>query len=236
MHFGIIAAGEGSRLAGEGAKVPKPLIPIHGVPMIERLIRIFERCGAETINIVINARMTEVHEFLSKLSVRDGVKLNIKVKSTPSSMHTFMELTEMMEDDGRFIATTVDTIFRESDFRKYVEAYGTASENVDGIMAVTEFVDDEKPLYVAVSPDMRIVSFCDDRNPDTRYISGGIYGLSRKVLPLLEECILSGKSRMRNFQRELLKAGLNIEAFPMGKIIDVDHLNDVATAEAFLSE
>ncbi|MDE7382200.1 MAG: NTP transferase domain-containing protein [Muribaculaceae bacterium] len=234
MHFGIIAAGEGSRLAQEGASVPKPLIPIQGQPMIERLIRIFERCGASSINVVVNEQMTDVREFLSSLRMKEGVKLNLKVKSTPSSMHTFLEMVSMMEDDGRFIATTVDTIFREEDFRKYVAAYSAAEDTVDGMMAVTDFIDDEKPLYIATSPEMRITAFCDTRNPDTRYISGGIYGLSRRVRPLLEECISSGKSRMRNFQRELLVKGLDIEAFPMGKIIDVDHLSDVEVAENFL--
>lgn len=235
MHFGIIAAGEGSRLAQEGASLPKPLIHIQGMPMIERLIRIFERCGASSVNVVVNEQMTEVRKFLSTLSMKEGVKLNVKVKSTPSSMHTFLEMTEMMDDGERFIATTVDTIFREEDFRKYVDAYSDAPENVDGIMAVTDFIDDEKPLYVAVGDAMRIVSFSDVKMPETKYISGGIYGLSSKVAPLLRECIVSGKSRMRNFQRELLTAGMNIEAFPMGKIIDVDHLRDVAVAEKFLA-
>ena len=41
MKFAIIAAGEGSRLAQEGITTPKPLIEIQGVPMIERLVKIF---------------------------------------------------------------------------------------------------------------------------------------------------------------------------------------------------
>ena len=49
MKFGIIAAGEGSRLASEGVKEPKPLITIQGVPLIERLVRIFARHGATSI-------------------------------------------------------------------------------------------------------------------------------------------------------------------------------------------
>lgn len=53
MKFAIIAAGEGSRLATEGVTQPKPLIPLCGVPMIERLIRIFHRCGAEEIIIAV---------------------------------------------------------------------------------------------------------------------------------------------------------------------------------------
>ena len=235
MHFGIIAAGEGSRLAGEGISIPKPLLPIGGVPMIERLIRIFERCGAESVNVVTNGFMPEVREFLEKFRLSDGSPLNLRIKTTPSSMHTFYELMQMI-GDGRFIATTVDTIFREEDFRRYVEAFREAPGNVDGMMAVTDFIDDEKPLYVEVDPAMRITAFSDGRPREARYISGGIYGLDGKSRPVMEECLASGRQRMRNFQRALIEEGLDIKAFPMGKIIDVDHPSDLVTAENFLKE
>ena len=63
MKFAIIAAGEGSRLATEGITQPKPLIPLCGVPMIERLIRIFHRCGAEEIIIAVNSARPETHQL-----------------------------------------------------------------------------------------------------------------------------------------------------------------------------
>lgn len=222
-------------MAGEGITVPKPLLPIDGVPMIERLIRIFERCGAESVSVVTNAFMPEVREFLENLRLRDGSRVRLRIKTTPSSMHTFHELMQIM-GEGRFVATTVDTIFREEDFRRYVQAFENSPENVEGMMAVTDFIDDEKPLYVEVDKDMRITAFSDTRPADAKYISGGIYGLDSKAGKVLEDCLASGQQRMRNFQRALIASGLDVRAFPMGKIIDVDHPQDLATAERFLSE
>lgn len=235
MNFGILAAGEGSRLAGEGAKTPKPLIPINGVPMIERLIRIFIDCGADSVCVVINDFMPEVRQFLDELRPKLPVELLVKVKTTPSSMHTFSELSSMLKGKGRFIATTVDTIFRPADFLPYVEAFATAPEDVDGMMAVTDFVDDEKPLWVGVDSDLDITAFRDQRAADTPYVSGGIYGLDSRAVDVLDKCMASGVSRMRNYQRALVEDGLNLKAFPMGKIIDVDHVGDISKAEAFLS-
>ena len=54
MHYAIIAAGEGSRLAQEGIALPKPLVRLCGEPMIERLINIFLRCNAQSISIIVN--------------------------------------------------------------------------------------------------------------------------------------------------------------------------------------
>lgn len=235
MNFGIIAAGEGSRLAAEGAPLPKPLLEVDGLPMIERLIHIFERCGAESISIVINDRMPEVRRFLDGFTPAEGVELNVKVKTTPSSMHTFAELATMLRGRGRFIATTVDTIFREEDFRRYVDAWSSAPASLDGMMAVTGYIDDEKPLYVATSPDLAIEGFLDKPEEGVRYVSGGIYGLDGRALDVLDACMARGVSRMRNFQRAIVADGLRLQAFPMGKIIDVDHVGDLAKANRLIA-
>ena len=55
MRFAVIAAGEGSRLAQEGVEQPKPLVPVCGEPMIERLLRIFVDCGATEIVVIVGA-------------------------------------------------------------------------------------------------------------------------------------------------------------------------------------
>jgi hypothetical protein len=45
-----------------------------------------------------------------------------------------------------------------------------------------------------------------------------------------------GKTRMRSFQRALIADGLKLKAYPMEKIIDIDHASDIAKAEGFLEE
>lgn len=231
MHFAIIAAGEGSRLAQEGVALPKPLVELNGCPMIRRLIDIFLGCGAESISIIVNEEMTAVKEYVQSLSL--PVPLHLTVKSTPSSMHSFYEVSRTFES-GKFILTTVDTIFRPDEFARYVAAFD-ADDKADGFMAVTSFIDDEKPLYINVDENMRITAFLDKMQPGIKFISGGIYGLTPPALKVLEDCMKKGVSRMRNYQRALVEAGLNLRAYPFRKIVDVDHQADIATAEAFLN-
>lgn len=234
MNFGIIAAGEGSRLVEEGVAYPKPLVPLGGRPMIGRLIDIFIKNGAERIAVIVNEHMTEVREYLFSLKESLGVELDVVVKSTPSSMHSFYEVAHLLDGHGRFIATTVDTIFHEDDFSRYVAAYASAPEDVDGMMALTRFVDDEKPLYVEVGEDGFIEAFLDKASPAADFVSGGIYGLNSSAVRVLDGCMERGVSRMRNFQRELIAAGLRIKGYDMGKIIDVDHAGDIRKAEEFI--
>lgn len=231
MNYAIIAAGEGSRLAQEGVAKPKPLVDICGEPMIGRLINLFCRCNAESISIIVNEQMTEVREYIEGLSL--DIPLNLVVKTTPSSMHSFFELSRVIPK-GRFCLTTVDTIFREQDFRPYIEAM-EADERYDGMMAVTDYIDDEKPLYVQTDDDLNITAFRDERYDGAKYISGGIYALNEKAIDVLADCMERGVARMRNFQRALVDAGLRLKAYPMGKILDVDHAGDIEKAENFIN-
>lgn len=234
MNFGIIAAGEGSRLVQEGVSLPKPLVELDGRPMIGRLIDIFISTGAEKISVIVNRHMTEVADYLRELQSRLPVTLELVVKSTPSSMHSFYEIGKTLRGEGRFILTTVDTIFHESDFRRYAEAFASAPAEIDGMMAVTRYIDDEKPLYIETGDDMRIRAFRDEPWPGVQYISGGIYGLDSRAVDVLDRCLESGVSRMRNYQRALVADGLVLEAFDMGKIIDVDHASDIEKAKKFI--
>jgi NDP-sugar pyrophosphorylase family protein len=234
MDFAIIAAGEGSRLVEEGITTPKPLINIQGVPLIERLIRIFLRNGASSISVIVNDEMKEVQEFLQ--AIRLPVPFHLHIRSTPSSMHSFYELSRYLQNE-RFCLTTVDTIFREEEFNSYIHAFHD-SERIDGLMAVTDFVDDEKPLYVKTDTDMRILGFEDAPTSlggcHSQYISGGIYCLRRSGIVVLEKAISEGMSRMRNYQRRLIAEGLHLKAYPFSKIIDVDHAEDIGKAERFI--
>ena len=230
MRFAIIAAGEGSRLASEGVKAPKPLIEIQGVPLIERLVRIFARQGADSINIIVNEQQPETLAHIREL--QKLCPINVVVKSTPSSMHSLHALSHLLRGD-KFCLTTVDTLFREEEFAEYIKTF--KESDGDGIMAVTDYIDDEKPLYVDTDSQLDITAFCDKPTENSRYISGGIYGLTPKALDILDECMAEGIERMRNFQRRLVDGGMRLKAYPFTKIIDIDHAEDIEKAERFIS-
>lgn len=232
MNFAIISAGEGSRLSQEGVALPKPLVQLNGVAMIDRLIQIFMRNGADKVVVIINNESPLTKEHLAKLQLETSIPLEVVVKTTPSSMHSFYELSSRLQDD-KFCLTTVDTIFREEEFSTFIEAF-KQSDN-DGYMAVTDFIDDEKPLHISTDEALNITGFHDVATPECHYISGGIYCLTPAAIKTLQGCMERGMSRMRNFQRQLVADGLKLKAYPFKKILDVDHAGDIIKAENFLA-
>lgn len=239
MRYAVIAAGEGSRLRQEGVAEPKPLVKIGGECLIDRLLRVFMQNGAEEIWVVCNDRWPAVGRHLQRMQHEGlggrSIPLNYMVKNTPSSMHSFYELSSHLQG-GPFILTTVDTIFREKEFADYVNCFRQRlREGFDGVMGVTNYIDDEKPLYVATDAYSNITGFYDAYKKGIEYISGGIYGLKGTSLDTLNGCMARGESRMRNFQRALIADGRRLKAYAFSKVLDIDHKEDIAKAETFLS-
>ena len=131
MKFGVIAAGQGSRLAEEGVMVPKPLVKLGGVPLIERLIDIFSECGAESVSVVVNEEMPEVSLYIERLRGKYKFPINMISRATPSSMHTMQLLTQLIDPDSKFIVTTVYTVFRKDDFTRYVNSFESYGDKID---------------------------------------------------------------------------------------------------------
>ncbi len=64
MNVGILAAGAGSRLRAGGFHMPKPLLPIAGVPLIGRLLGALQPLMPEAIVCIINNQGTSVADYV----------------------------------------------------------------------------------------------------------------------------------------------------------------------------
>ncbi|WP_290391374.1 sugar phosphate nucleotidyltransferase [Paramuribaculum intestinale] len=235
MNYGIIAAGKGERLTSEGISLPKPLVAPAGEPLIRRLIRIMSMPGGEAAMTRLGVIVREpeiagsVREACASLGI--DAPLDLTVKATADSMLSFAEVTGRFKGD--FIVTTVDTVFEQSEMIRLAEAFA-ARTDADGYMGVSEYADDEKPLWVSTDADGYITAFTDRRRDDSRYVSAGVYCLPQTALECLAQCRAAGITRMRHFQRALLDKGLRLRAWPMGKVVDVDHAADIDAARQII--
>lgn len=234
MQYAVLAAGNGSRLKESGVKVPKPLVKVGGKTLIYRLFNTFQQCGATKISVIINSTSRMSLNRILKMSTI--FPLYFRVKTTESSMHSLYELLPILDDD-KLCLTTVDTVFDKKKFKQYIDAF-SEMDDCDALMAVTQYIDDEKPLYVDVDDDMNIKGFYNEENNEEKYkyISAGIYGLTPVCMEVLKECISAGKHRMRTFQQELIKHGLKVKAFDIGDVIDVDSASDIPKAKALIAK
>lgn len=228
MDLAIIAAGKGLRLQEEGINIPKPLVEINGVSLIQRIIDTALKNGVDSIACIINEESEELEKYLQENFTKQPVI--IIVKSTPSSFHSLYHLNRFIT--APFLLTTTDSVFREDEYSAFLD-YGKNNSYADAVLAVTEFIDDEKPLYAEVGKDSRILSLSNN-NKNYEYVTGGLYLFNKDIKKYVDEAEGQGVYRLRNFLRYLLQKELRMYAYPFSKIIDVDHKLDIVKAEEFL--
>ena len=198
--------------------------------LIERLFSIAIRNGAESISCITNEEFYEVHRYFK--SRKFDIPFNVIIRSTPSSLHSFYALRPFLENKS-FCLTTVDSIFKEVEFSNFI-AEAESHTEYDGLLAITDFIDDEKPLCVELDNKSRIIKF-EDSAENLKLATGGLYYFSSNILDEMDEAINSGMTRLRNFLKMLVKKKYNIYAYRFSKMIDVDHYKDIKTAENFLN-
>lgn len=230
MRAGIIAAGDGSRLVAGGIATPKPLVQVAGQSLLERTLRRLVAGGVSEVALIVNERMAEVAEAAQRLSAPLGVPVRTVIRTTASSMHSLYHLRSHLEGE-RFVLCTVDTVTRPGELEGFVRAF--AGSPADVLLACTDFIDDEKPLYLSVASDGRVTALGQGAE-GSPLVTAGQYGLSPAIFEILEEAVASGMARLRNFLGLLLQRGLDVRALRVGKAVDVDRPEDLREAERLL--
>jgi len=128
----------------------------------------------------------------------------------------------------------VDTVMPMSDWRRL---YGGVTDHLAAgslaVLAVTPFVDDERPLYVTRDAAGLAVDISDHLAPPP-LVTGGVYGLSPAARRVAADAVRT-LPRMRAFLRLLVRRGGPVATVEVPRIIDLDHKRDLDAAEAWLS-
>lgn len=233
IHAGIIAAGLGERLQGAG--VAKPLVPVAGRPLVHWTVEALARAGVGAVTILLNSRGQEVRRSLESAFPR--LAWRFLEWDSPSSWESFRRVsTDLACETDRFLISTVDALLRPSDVAAFARRALAPPEGesfrTDATLAVTSFVEDEKPLWVDLGVDGRVTAVGADARQH-RWVTCGLYGMSRAAAEGL-----SGRTheRLRDYWTALAREGARVTAVTFEKTVDVDRPEDVASAETFLRE
>ena len=232
MHGLILAGGEGSRLAAGGIDIPKPLVEVAGRPQIVRLLETFAGLGCASLTCAIRADFPSVQRLLGGRGF--GPPLTIVECRTPSSLHTLVEGLRAVPP-GPVFCSMVDTVMRPVDWQHVYQAVERhLREGADMVLAVTPYVDDESPVYVARGGDGAVQAVSDTPlHPPC--VTGGVYGLSIATRRSAGDAVARGGQRMRGFLKGEVADGRRVAAVEVPRIIDIDRPSDLEIANAWLA-
>ncbi len=226
LRAGLIAAGTGSRFRAAGYREPKPMIRVAGKPLIGWAVSQFKAAGLNSLVSIFNTgNCAACSDYLSA-SFPD-IEADIACLDTASSFESFLNVLSRADGDHLLITTT-DSIYRPGTLARLLE-FAETLQNDEMILGVTDFIDDEKPLYAAMDDAGRIYSVGEKPTP---CVTSGVYLMPPAAYRM-------GRTEkfpaLRKFLAFLLQNGVECRGFDMGKSVDVDRPEDIAEAERFIS-
>ncbi|MFQ5990141.1 MAG: NDP-sugar synthase [Candidatus Methylomirabilales bacterium] len=221
MRGGIIAAGAGVRLRQAGWTMPKPLVPVAGVPLIEHVIRNFLAAGISSLIIIVNEQARECESWLREHF--PTLDLEIIVKTTDSSLESFQEVAGRL-GSGRALISTVDAWCPEEAFMTFVQTARHFPPDAT-VLAVTPLADDERPLCVDLDASGRITSLGETSG---EFITAGMYLVPERVRHMSSPPEVK---RLRDFLVWLVQQGEPVYGVTLSAVVDVDRGEDVSLAE-----
>jgi Nucleoside-diphosphate-sugar pyrophosphorylase involved in lipopolysaccharide biosynthesis/translation initiation factor 2B, gamma/epsilon subunits (eIF-2Bgamma/eIF-2Bepsilon) len=218
---GIIAAGSGSRLRQAGWSIPKLMVPVAGVPLIEHVIGNFLACGIRPITVIINDEARPCKDWLDARFTE--LDLRIIIKTTASSLESFLEVTAHLQGPRALVSTTDAWCPREA-FMHFVKAACSFPVHAT-VLAVTPFVEDEHPLWVSADASGRVTAL---GGTSGELVTAGMYLVPERVQRLSPPPELK---RLREWLAWLLKRGETVYSVSLPIVVDVDRAQDLSLAE-----
>jgi NDP-sugar pyrophosphorylase family protein len=219
---GIIAAGLGTRLRGDGFAVAKPLVPVAGVPLIAGVIENFLAAGIHSLRVIVNEDERDCVRWVRERYPR--LEAEWIVRTTASSFESFVAVASARQG-GRMLVSTVDAWCRTSDFTGFV-AQASLRPSSASVLAVTPLVADENPLWVDLDDTGRITALGGLAG---RFVTAGMYLVSERVREITPP---AGMGRLREYLGWLWRRGEPFCGEVIQTVVDVDRAQDVALAES----
>ena len=231
MKLIIPMAGRGTRVRPHSHTTPKPLLPVAGTMIIERIVETFARTLDRTITEIVYILGPdfgkEIKTTLTEMSQRHNAKATFRVQET--ALGTAHAVGCASPDlDGEVIIVFADTLF---DSKEKVSV-----EDADSVIWLKE-VDDPSRFGVAVHEDDKITGFVEKPSePISNLAIIGVYyfregkDLMREIQYLLDNDVTGhGKEyQLTDALDRLLKDG------KVFKKATVDEWLDCGTLPAWL--
>jgi len=164
----ILAGGRGKRLRPITDYVPKPLIPIKNIPIIEWQIKYLKKFGVSEVIICSGYKTEMIENYLNNKKL--GVKITFSIETTPLGTGGAIKKAGKKISEKSFIVINGDVI-TNMDLKKLLKK----ENSIASIQLKTKF-------GILQTNDDKIIKFDEKKEIEDLWMNAGVYHLKKSTL------------------------------------------------------
>lgn len=223
----IMAGGKGTRLYPYTKVLPKPLIPIGDVPIMERIMDRFMDYGVRDFYATVNYRKNMIKSYFSE-SLTD-CQIQYVEEDKPLGTAGSLSLIEEKFQQP-FIVTNCDILINAN----YENIYQYHQESENELTIITALKNIVVPYGVVHSRENGIIESMEEKPKISYFINTGMYILNQD---LLDEIPKDTFFHMTDLANKLLAEGRKVGMYPISEdsFLDMGEFEEMHRMEAKLN-
>ena len=206
----ILAGGRGKRLRPITDYVPKPLIPIKNIPIIEWQIKYLKKFGISEIIVCSGYKTKMIENYLNNKKL--GIKITFSVEDKPLGTGGAIKKAGKKIKDRSFLVINGDTI-TNIDLKKLIKK----NNAIAAIQLRTKF-------GILQTDKDKIMKFDEKKEIENLWMNAGIYHLNKETL---KELPIVGDIEKTLFPDYAKKEKLSTIKFTNSKWYSIDSFKDI---------
>ena len=210
MKAVILAGGQGARLKPITDYIPKPLIPINNISILEWQIRYLKKFGINDIIICTGYKTDQIENFLNKRDL--GVKVRFSIEKTPLGTGGALKKIAPLIKEKSFLVFNGD-IITNINLKKML----AKTNSIAAIELRTKF-------GIIETADGKVKKFIEKKEIANVWMNAGIYHLDKKIL---KDLPIKGNIESTTFPKYARSGKLNFIKFKNVKWYSIDSYKDI---------
>ena len=203
----IMAGGKGTRLYPYTKILPKPLIPIGDIPIMERIITRFNDAGITEFYATVNYRANMIKSYFSEL--QKNYRLNYVDEEQPLGTAGSLRLINKLFESP-IIVTNCDILINAD----YSDIYNYHLESGNELTIVSALKNITVPYGVLSSGKNGNVERIDEKPQLSYFINTGMYLLNSQLIKEIPE---NKFFHMTDLIDRLMKEGRTVGMYPISE-------------------
>ena len=221
----ILAGGFGTRMSQEFPNVPKPMIPVLGVPILERIILECRAHGFTKLCLLLHHQASQIIDYFGE-GDNYGVTIDYVIEQTPlgTGGALFTALPHLADN---FLVLYAD-VFIDVDLRRLYESHINSSRDFTVVAHPNSHPHDSDLLIL--NEDNDVVEVSSHPHDPTRYlrnmVNAAMYAVRKKCIAHADDQLESKFDIAQHLIPRLIVRGQEVGAY-----VTVEYLKDMGTPD-----